>query len=321
MKKIVLAFALFAWASIGVQAQQLPRYSQYMFNQLTFNPAYTGTTEGLSITALGRMQWVNIKGAPTTVSLAAHSPLGVDKKAGVGGFLEYDEIGVHRRSNLFLSYAYKFILGESRFSIGLNGGITMLQSNYTQATGNELINLGIDPAFAQDESRLMPNFGLGIYWYRPNRFYVGLSAPQLLENRLTANGGTDLEKVAHQYRHYMATAGLIIGRSDFRVRPSILVKAVPTNAPIQTDASLMFLIKDTFWFGGSYRSAFGGDKSFESESVDAIIAFQLKNGLKIGYAYDFTLSELNNYTSGSHEIMLGYDFRGKGVRYHTPRYF
>lgn len=321
MKKIVLAFALFALAGISAQAQQLPRYSQYMFNQLTFNPAYTGSADGLSITALGRVQWVNIKGAPNTVSLSAHSPLGIDRKAGIGGFLEYDEIGVHRRSNLFLSYAYKFILGESRFSIGLNGGVSMLQSNYTQATGNELINLGIDPAFAQDENRLMPNFGIGLYWYRPNRFYVGLSAPQLLENRLSESGGTDLEKIAHQYRHYMATAGLIFGNSDFRIRPSVLVKTVPTHAPVQADASLMFLIKDTFWFGGSYRTAFGGEQSFESESLDFIAAFQLKNGIKIGYAYDLTLSQLSNYTSGSHEVMIGYDFKQKGARFITPRYF
>ncbi len=321
MKKIVLAFALVAFTGIGAQAQQLARYSQYMFNQLVLNPGYTGSSEGLSITAIGRMQWVNIKGAPNTVSLSAHSPLGADKKAGIGGFLEYDEIGVHRKSSIFASYAYKFILGESRFSIGLNGGLSMLQSNYTQATGNELIDIGIDPAFAQDITRLMPNFGVGMYWYRPNRFYVGLSAPQLLENRLDENGDANLEKVAHQYRHYIATAGLIVGRSNFRVRPSILVKAVPTYAPIQTDVSLMFLIKDAIWFGGSYRTAFGGGKSFESESLDFIAAFQLKNGLKIGYAYDLTLSQLSNYTTGSHEIMLGYDFKGKGVRYHTPRYF
>lgn len=320
MKRALLVLALFAIGSASASAQQMARYSQYMFNQMVFNPAYTGTTEGLNLTAIGRMQWVNIKGAPNTVSLSGHSPIGVDKKIGVGAYLEYDEIGVHRQTSAMLGYSYKFLVGESRISLGINGGLSMLQSNYTQLTGNELINIGIDPIFANDETRLLPNFGLGIYWYRPNRFYLGVSAPQLLETKLR-DGDAGVEKIAHQFRHYFLTAGMVVGSGNFKVRPSILVKAIPSNAPVQIDGSLMFLISDTFWIGGSYRSAVGGNAGFASESIDLIAAFALKNGLKIGYAYDYTLSDLQSYTSGSHEIMISYDLRGQGVRYHTPRYF
>ncbi len=320
MKKIVLAFALFAFWGLGAKAQQMARYSEYMFNQLVFNPGYTGSTEGLSITGIGRKQWVNIKGAPSSVALSAHSPLGEEKKIGVGGFFEYDEIGVHKKTDFFVTYSYKFLMGENRLSIGVDAGLSMLQSNFSQLTGNELIELGSDLIYAQDMRRMMPNFGLGLYFYRPNRYYIGASAPQLLESKLR-DGIESIDKIAHIYRHYYFTAGGILGNKNFRVRPSVLVKAVPVGAPTQTDLSLMFLIQDAFWLGGSYRMAFGGGQSFESESLDFIAAFQLKNGLRIGYAYDLTLTELSNYTSGSHEIMIGYDLRSKGVRYHTPRYF
>ena len=174
-------------------------------------------------------------------------------------------------------------------------------------------------------SRLLPNFGLGLYFYNPQKYYVGLFAPQLLNNNLR-DETQGIDAVAHQYRQYNFMAGAVFGE-ELKLRPSVLLKAIPSNAPLQLDASLLFLFKETLWLGASYRTALGNKnvdnqtQIIDTESIDAIVAFQLKNGLKIGYAYDLTLSQLSKYTSGSHEIMLGYDMRPKGVRYHTPRYF
>lgn len=329
MKKVLLSISLLLAAYTTVQAQQDPRFSQYMFNQLALNPAYTGTTEALSVTLLGRYQWVGIDGSPQTGTLSAHLPFGAEKKAGVGALLAYDRIGITQTTSFFGSYAYKFILGENRLSVGLNGGVHYLATDDSQLQTNPLMidPLTGDPVFAQGSlRRLLPNFGLGLYFYKPNGYYVGVSAPHLLNNNLR-NDAQNVALVAKQYRHYNFMAGAVVGRGGLKFRPSVLVKAVPVNAPVQVDLSALFLIKDVLWLGGSYRTAVGnrnnvGDvQAIGTESANAIVAFELKNGLKIGYAYDMTFSQLQQYTSGSHEIILSYDMKSKGVRYHTPRYF
>ncbi|QQS28331.1 MAG: type IX secretion system membrane protein PorP/SprF [Sphingobacteriales bacterium] len=320
MKRILLLSCLLLTFCTYLHAQRDTRYTQYMFNQQMLNPGYTGSTESLSFTGIGRLQWVGIEGAPKSVGLSAHSPLGKQKKFGVGGYIAYDKIGVHNQTSAYASYAYKFILGESRLVIGLQGGIDYLRSDFTQVTGNENIDITIDNAFADNQRNLLPNFGLGLYFYKPNVYYLGVSAPHLLNNNLRSDSG--VETLAHQYRHYYAMGGVVIGNGDFKVRPSFLVKSVPSQAPVQLDASLLFLIKEVVWFGASYRTAFGNKDPFaQSESIDAIIAFQLPKGLKLGYAYDYTLSKLNNYTSGSHEVMVGLDIKGRTDRFITPRYF
>lgn len=315
MKRILLAIALITVAIAGLNAQQDARYTQYMFNKLVFNPAYAGTGDGLELSAIYRNQWVNIEGAPQEFSISAHTPFGGKKQFGLGGFFEFDQIGVHSQYRLFLDYAYKFaITPRARLSIGVSGGLAYRVSNFTDLTSGDSDPFVIDPndiVFGENVSKLLPNFGLGLYFYNPNKYYLGVSAPHLINNDLGFRS-------AHQSRHYHFMGGLVfpLGES-LKLKPSVLVKWVPNNAPIQYDANLMFLIKEMIWLGASYRI----DNQFNSESLDFIAALELKNGFRIGYAYDFTLSDLSNYTSGSHEIMLGYAIKGKDVRIRTPRYF
>ncbi len=325
MRKLLLAFAFMVVYSLNANAQQEVRYTKFIFNKLAFNPAYAGSVEGFDLTALFRRQWVNIPGSPTSATLSGHTGLGINKKVGVGAFIEYDKIGVHNSLDFQMTYSYRFLLGESRLAVGLQGGIFNMRSDWGAVTGDDLVD-GTDPAFNNlPSSELLPNFGVGLYYYKPNSFYVGASVPRLLENELES-----VSRLAHQYRHYYAMAGVVFGGDKFKVKPSTLVKMVPSNAPVQVDANLMFLIRDVFWIGGTYRAAVGNtytladgtNGSFiQSESVDFIAAFLMKKGLRIGYAYDLTLSPLGMYTSGSHEVMLGYSFVGKGPRIRTPRYF
>ncbi|MGB0838819.1 MAG: PorP/SprF family type IX secretion system membrane protein [Chitinophagales bacterium] len=320
MKNLLLVFALLLFAFAGANAQQDARYSQYMFNKLAVNPAYSGTTEGLSLTGLYRIQWVDIDGAPTTFSFAAHTPFGGEKKAGLGFWGEYDQIGIHNRIKAYLSYAYKIDIGSNRLSLGVQGGVEQLNSAFSSLQGNTLIELGIDPVLGENQSNLLPNFGVGLYFYNPDAFYFGVAAPHLLNNDLYSEVGA-----SRQISHYNIMGGVIIGGDTFKVKPSFLLKATPNMAPVQLDANLMFLIKNAIWLGGSFRagSAFptGAQDFFIRESLDFIVAFEVK-GLKIGYAYDLTLSDLARYNSGSHEIMLGYDVSsGNNQRIRTPRYF
>ena len=319
MKKILLAMVVMFAACLTANAQQDARYTQYMFNKLAINPGYAGSGQGISATAIYRTQWVNIEGAPQTMGLSVHAPVGLSKRVGVGGNLEYDQIGVHKKISAFGTYSYSFPLGASTFAIGLQGGIIHLASDWTEI-GSTVSDPSVydpnDPLFQTDETRLLPNFGVGIYYYNPSKFYIGASIPHLLNNNLRTAEGPDIVKLSHLERHYYLMAGAVFG-STFKVKPSVLVKVVPSKAPIQLDANLLFLVKNTIWFGGSFRT----DQDFNPESVDFILAVQLPKGLKVGYAYDFTLSDLSNYTTGSHEVVIGYDFVGRVERIKTPRYF
>lgn len=319
MKKVLLTSILILLTGLFVQAQQDARYTQYMFNKLAINPAYAGSTNGISATAIYRTQWVNIDGAPQTMGLSAHSPLGAAKKIGIGGSLEYDKIGVHDKISAFATYSYSFPVRGAKFALGVQGGITHLSSNYTSVGSGvpdpTLFNPN-DPLFQQNESRLLPNFGVGIYYYNPSKFYVGASIPHLLSNNLRTSEGPNIVKSSHLERHYYLMAGAVFGHA-FKIKPSVLIKMVPNKAPIQFDANLMFLIKNMVWIGSSFRT----DEGLNPESVDFIVAFQLPKGMKIGYAYDYTLSPLSNYTTGSHEVVVSYDFVGKVERIKTPRYF
>ena len=321
MKRVFLLLCFLCLTGSAAFAQQDARYTKFMFNKLVFNPAYAGSGDGLSLVGIGRYQWVNIDGAPRGATLSAHAPLdNINKKSGIGGWLEYDQLGVHQRISLFADYSYSFILGQAtRLSLGISGGGLYMRSDYTQLKQTGEFDPFTDPAFNNASnvySKFLPNFGLGLYLYNTNKYYLGASVPHLLDNKY---GPT---KIAHQFRHYHFMGGLVLGSESFKVHPSFLVKMVPQNAPVQLDANLLFFFKDAFYFGATYRTPINNkDKLIDSESIDALVGFAAKNGLRIGYAYDYTLSEINQFTSGLHEIMLGYNIAKQGYRVRTPRYF
>jgi type IX secretion system PorP/SprF family membrane protein len=176
-----------------------------------------------------------------------------------------------------------------------------------------------DPNFSRNISVISPNFGVGTYYYG-ERFYVGFSVPHILNASINESGKFEgTEKVARQFRHYFATAGYVFNAGEsLKIKPSVLYKYV-NNAPSSLEPSLGFLIKDALWLGASYRFGFGqAGGGFGSDAVIGMIEYDFLKNFRIGYAYDFTVSQLNNYTSGSHEIMVGYEF-GKKETYLTPR--
>lgn len=317
--KIIGMLALFlSFQTYEAQAQQDARYSMYMFNGMLLNPAYTGSTETTSLAGFYRNQWVNIEGAPETFSFSAHTALGKRKQYGVGGWVEYDRIHIHDALRVFGTYAYKFDFGAAgKLALGVQGGIRYIASNWTQLSPPELETIGLDPVLLDDMNVLLPNFGVGAYFYG-KRYYAGISIPHLLDNELWSSSSGEFTAFAKEFRHYFFTAGgaLRLGdNADFL--PSVLIKAVPKRAPIQTDVNASFLIKDMLIVGSSFRFANG----FEPESANFMLGVMLKNGLRVAYAFDLTLSELNDFNSGSHEITIGYDIPRKGDRLKTPRYF
>ncbi len=302
---IALAFLAMLISSVG-RGQQDPMYSQYMFNTLAFNPAYAGSADVFTIMALSRHQWVGFSGAPSTQTILAHSPL-KDKNIALGFSAMNDKIGATHQTSAYFDFAYRIRTGEdTRLSFGLKGGLNIYQADLANLTTVE----ANDPANVNVSGQLLPNFGFGMFWHSP-RYYVGLSAPKLMENKLDAVSGAVLTTTS-EARHYFLIAGYVfdIGR-DFKFKPSFMFRTVE-GAPISLDLNANFLLRERIWFGAMYRLG---------NSFGLMGQYQINDQFRVGYAFDLTTTRLAAYNAGTHEIMLSYDLRFLKGKTISPRYF
>lgn len=290
MKKI-LAFILTLCGGATV-AQQLPHFSQYMINDYVMNPAIGGSRSTVEGKSNNRYQWVGVTDAPRTYILSLHGPTR-NRKMGLGGYLYTDITGPTRRTGLDLSYAYHLKLTETlKLSLGVAGGLLQF------AVDGSKINLRDEGDIALSnglQSVIVPDFSAGFYLYSP-KFYVGASAPQILKSKLQFfdyNGNK-----SRLAEHYYAMVGYHLKLSEnFEFEPSALVKYVKP-VPVQYDIGGRFKYKDRIWVGGAYRNL---------DAITALIGFSWRN-LMFGYSYDFTSSNLKNYSTGTHEVMIGVRF-------------
>ena len=318
MKKIIL-FAVIVVASFKTYAQQDPQYTMYMFNQLAINPAYAGSRECLSATALYRTQWTGIDGAPKTLSFGIHSPLNNERIA-LGLEVTNDQLGVTNTTNVSGIYAYRLpVTKKSKLSIGLQATLTSYLNNLNQvvtaASGTP------DQVFANNTNLLLPNFGAGLYWYS-QRGYLGMTVPHLLDNNLESKSYSAINTVeAKQFRHLFLMAGYMFPLSDvIKFKPSTMVKYAP-NSPVETDLNGSLLFYDALTLGVSWRSDLSSLRDKLTESTDFMVIYDINQMLRIGVAFDLTITQLNGYNNGTYEFMVGYDFRHKMDRMLTPRYF
>jgi type IX secretion system PorP/SprF family membrane protein len=270
-----------------------------------------------------------MEGAPATQSFTMHSPLEGDK-VGLGMSIVRDEIGVTNTLSAMGSYAYRMQLGAGKLCLGLQAGVLNWRADFTKLT----INNSADPSFMNNMTPNMwlPNVGAGLHYYIPNKFYIGVSAPHMLQVPLREEYG-GIPVMAQQYRHYYLFAGGAIPLSASLVfKPSLLIKNVglfgefqPNNligAPTEFDIDLSLLIYDALWVGVAFRSAFEGFNNVSSmDSGDIWVSYYLRNGFRIGAAYDYTLTDLRPFAQGSYELMLGYEMNYKTKQIVTPRYF
>jgi len=312
MKKyIFLALLILTCWSGKTFAQQESMYTQYMFNRLIVNPAYTGTKDGLSVTALYRHQWTGFtpfNGDPRNLTVSAHAPI-LDGRSGIGGYVTSDWMGVIQRNTLAMTYAFRFQVGKTgAVSLGLSGGVQQYSFNNFQ---HNPYNEG-DPALPNGAFTVYrPNFGTGAF-YNNGKFYAGISAQNLIESKIDLLKGTSADK-ARYYRHYYLTTGYDFRVSDdFLISPSGFVRYVQ-NAPVQFDLNCNFTFVDKFWVGASYRF---------KDAMCGIIGFNLLPQMRLSYAYDYSFFNMNRFNTGSHEVMLNYDFGNvTRTRLQIPRYF
>jgi type IX secretion system PorP/SprF family membrane protein len=294
-------------ATLQGYAQQHPMFSQYMFNGLVINPAYAGSHESMTTTLAVRSQWTGLKGAPQTQVASLHSPLKFSRSA-AGAVFVHDQVSVVNQYMAYGTYAYRIPVSKTgKLSVGAQAGVTYYQANFSEL--NIITpNNQQDPVFAQNESRVMPNLGIGIYYYS-KRSYVGLSLPTLINNRWN---NQDAYTQARQKRHYFLSAGHVFTLSpSLKFKPNVLLKW-EEGGPFQYDLNANLLIHEIVWIGASYRM---------DDSIDGLLDLNISNRLSLGYSYGYPISSLAEVQTGTHEVVLNYRISRKKHIVFSPRYF
>lgn len=306
MKKLYFTALVVVMAFADAHAQQDPHYTQYMYNMNVINPAYAGSKESLSGGLLYRKQWVEIEDAPTTGTFFIHSPVG--KNVGLGLSVITDKIGPVEEHNIYADFSYTLNLGgEHRLAFGIKGGATIHKIDFNTIYPT-LPDVGDDVFAGSNPSETFMNIGAGAFYYT-QKYYIAFSMPNMLKAKYLDFDGT---KYGSEEMHYFLTGGYVFDlSSSVKFKPSAMVKS-SLNAPTSFDGSANFLFNDRFEIGATYRL---------EDSFGAMVNFAITPQLKIGYAYDHIISDLETVTPSSHEVILLFDLNFPKKVSRSPRYF
>ncbi|CAC9976831.1 type IX secretion system membrane protein PorP/SprF [Flavobacterium sp. WLB] len=309
MKKIILYITFFFYIT-SVSAQQDPEYTHYMYNMSVVNPAYaTGVPAMMNFGGLYRTQWVGAVGAPKTFTFFGHTAISDKVEAGLSFISDDIGDGAKKENNIYADFAYVLKLGgKNKLSLGLKAGLSSMQTNFN---GFKFNDPATDMAFAENINATKPNIGVGAYYFRDN-LYVGLSVPNLLKTKYIEEK-SGVNAFGAENIHTFLTAGYVFQVNDmWKVKPAFMTKFVK-GAPISIDLTANVLYNEKFELGAAYRI---------DDSVSALFNFNVTPTLRVGYAYDYTLTNLGQFNSGTHEIMLLFDLDllGKGFD-KSPRFF
>ena len=288
---------LMVLAAMKLGAQQLPQYSQYMLNELAINPAVSGRGEYADARSNSRHQWVGITDAPRTYMLTLHGPI-QSKNMGLGMSLYTDVVGPTRRTGLSFSYAYHLKLTKDvKLGMGLSAGIMQWGIDGSKITLREEGDLQLLTTY---QTTYVPDFGTGLYLYEKDKYYLGVSVPQLHQAPIRlykdAYKNSRLSSQINVNGAYRFDLG-----EDFDIEPSFLLK-YESPAPAKLDVGVRAIFRDQIWLGGVYR---------HNDAVSALLGYMYRDYLLIGYSFDFTTTNIRRYSSGTHELMLGIRFSRK----------
>ncbi len=313
MKYLLLLVSLLVIPMLA-SAQQDAQYTQYMFNTMSVNPAYAGSRGQLSIAALYRSQWAGLEGAPKSQTLNLHSPIR-NSKVGYGLSVVNDNIGDGTVQETYfdavISYTVDVSL-EGKLSFGLKVGGNLLNLDFSG-----LRNFDAEPVATDNiENKFSPNVGLGMY-YHTNKYYLGLSAPNLLQTEHFDNSQRDANSVQflskERINFYLITGYVFDLNNNFKFKPALLTKVVG-GAPLQVDVSANFMYDDRFTFGAAYRW---------DAALSAMAGFQISDQFMLGLAYDRETTELGGtqFNDGSFEVFLRFELVKSFQRLVSPRFF
>jgi type IX secretion system PorP/SprF family membrane protein len=293
MKRYILILIILTGLGIKAGAQQIPLYTQYMFNKVIYNPAVAGVDPYFQIRSNHRFQWVGMTDAPLTNALSFYGPHPT-RPMGYGGYIYHDITGPTSRTSITGVYAYNIeIIPDIRLSMGLSAGIMQYRVDGTQITLKDPTDVALQ---GEVSTSWVPDFNIGVYLYH-NDFWVGFSTAQLVNTKLKLyEAGTGINKLK---THVFLTGGYIWEiNPDWKLEPSAMLKGTAPKA-IQFDINTRVIWQDMVWGGLSYRTG---------DAISVLIGYSYEERIYFGYSYDITLSGLRQYNTGTHEIMFGYRF-------------
>lgn len=287
----------------GAKAQQAPQYTQYMYNTTILNPGYTGTMGKFEANVLYRSQWVGIEGAPETQSFTVQGRVG--NKIGLGLTALNDNIGAANNVEINGYFAYEIPTGQhTKLSMGLNAGLDILSIDWSKGNYSN----AQDPVFSENLNKTRPIFGFGAFWYS-EKWYLGASSDNFMNSKVYNDNE---QTVTDRKSQYYVMGGYVIDLSDaIKFKPAFLTKHV-SGAPITVDVSVNFLLQEKVNLGVAYRY---------DDAISALVGFHLAKNFFVGYAYDYSLTGLDNYNDGSHEIILRYTVFDISKKALSPRFF
>lgn len=307
-----IAVVIAILATTKVEAQQEQQYTQYMLNNYSINPAVGGTEDFIDVKASYRLQWAGLESRPRTIYLSGHSTIGKEFGSGhghhrnehkswhgVGGYIYDDKTGPISRSGFYASYAYNLpINNEQRLSIGAFVGLKQFRLGTdweAYHAGDQLIN------DATELTKIVPDVSIGVYYYS-QYFYLGGSMLNAIQSKLSFQGLGDSLQLSNGKlnSHFMFTGGFKMPlNTNLSLIPSMAVKAVYPS-PLSIDVNILLMFQNMAFVGANYRV---------KDSFSIIVGGVITKQLDVSYSYDLTTSDLRNYNTGSHEIIIGYRFK------------
>ena len=311
MKKILIAVVC-VFSVFEVSAQQDPQFTQNMFNRLAVNPAYAGAKESFCATIISREQWMGFEGNPKTnlLSLDYGTTILTKHKVGAGLTIIQDEIGPIQSLNAKLALSYHKRIYQGVLSGGIEIGIYNQSISGDWRTSEGAFDGTEDPKIPNSEAgATVLDIGAGLYYYRKN-MYVGLSSTHI-EQSVISDDLEDLSSLTFKKaRHYYIMGGYNyetqIGGRKFEIMPSFFIKSDVVST--QVDLNANFKYNDLIWTGVSYRIEDAASLLAGVDFAGLGLGGQFDN-IKIGFAYDYNISDLSSYNNGSIEFMINYCYK------------
>lgn len=295
MKNLVITIILSIVCLTQVVAQQMTLQSQYMINKFSINPAFAGTQEGMPVHLSMRRQWYGIKEAPASQYLSMNTSI-IDG-IGVGANIYNEVAGPTRRTGISIGTAYNLQLGGfGQNSSELSFGINLMLNQFALDKTKLETYLPDDPTInAAYGSQLLPDAGFGVYYHNSDKYFASVSATNLFQTRVDILNVPNYVRNNFVRNYYIMGGGNIPLGDMFKIQPTLLFQMIEALTT-QFDINVRGIYDDKYWAGVSYRN---------QDAVIAMIGLNLA-GVGFGYSYDVTLSNVRNYSSGSHEIRLSY---------------
>ncbi len=318
MRNFLITIYIAFVATASVTAQQEQQFTQFMFNKLSYNPAFAGSNNTACATVLHRSQWVGFDGAPNAQLVSYNMPL-MNGRVGAGGNLMRQSIGIDQRITMDAVYAYRIPLAKGNLGIGLQGSVRYRGINFNDPRLVSTTSLSQDNAIEIGfQKKFLPNVGIGAY-FNTETFYLGASVPRLIKNNL--GFGEGITPLSKEYLHSYFMGGFIYTiNSNLKIQPQTLIK-IAANSPVSGEGNVSLIYMDKYTAGVTYRGG-GSSKIGIGESIDFLVALQANDKLTLGFSYDYSLSEIKNNNSGSFEVALRYCFKkAEGTQFINPRFF